>query len=263
MRYGVLSDIHGNRHALDAALGVLEEHGVDGYICAGDLVGYGPYPNECVARVVDLGAVCVAGNHDLMAVGRVLAQGISGLARSSLEWTSGILGDDARDYLSGLPETALVGDRIVVGHGSLNDPSKYILSEGDARHELDQLQQVYPSAETLILGHTHLPFLYDHVGGRLGMEAGTPLALRGYRRRLLNPGSVGQSRERSPWDRFMLLDLETEEVTAFAIPYDVDGCRRDLVRKGRPPGSCHLPPASPARRAVRKLRRLTRTSSKV
>ena len=68
MRYGVLADIHGNLHALEAALPVLERAGVDRYICAGDLVGYGPFPNECVEAISNLGAVCVAGNHDLMAL---------------------------------------------------------------------------------------------------------------------------------------------------------------------------------------------------
>ena len=71
MRYAVLADIHGNLHALDAALAALKDAEVDGYLVAGDLVGYGPFPNECVERVAELDAACVAGNHDLIVLGQL------------------------------------------------------------------------------------------------------------------------------------------------------------------------------------------------
>ena len=87
MRYGVLADIHGNLHALRAALGALGREGVDRYLIAGDLVGYGPNPNECVELVAGLDAVCVAGNHDLIALDRLSDERCPELARQSLRWT--------------------------------------------------------------------------------------------------------------------------------------------------------------------------------
>ena len=105
MRYGVISDVHGNLHALLAAIEVLERAGVERYLCLGDLVGYGPFPNECARRVAELGAVCVAGNHDLIAVDRLDPAGIGALARTTLAWTRTVLDPDVRAQLAGLPLT--------------------------------------------------------------------------------------------------------------------------------------------------------------
>jgi len=95
-RVGVLSDVHANLHALDAALEFLDTQRLDGYLCAGDLVGYGPFPNECVRRVLDLPVTCVAGNHDLIAIGRLSDERCIPRARDSLRWTRSVLDDDAR-----------------------------------------------------------------------------------------------------------------------------------------------------------------------
>src|SRR5690349_17937381 len=103
MRYGILAGVHGILRALTAAIRVLERARVDRYLCLGDLVGYGAAPNECVRCVRDLGALCVAGNHDLIAVGRLDTAGIGPMARTTLEWTSRVLADDVREHLSALP----------------------------------------------------------------------------------------------------------------------------------------------------------------
>src|SRR3954451_22574338 len=91
MRFAVIADVHANRHALDAALAFLADQDVEVYLCAGDLVGYGPFPNECVRRVRDLPGVCVAGNHDLIALGRLSDERCVPLARASLRWTRAAL----------------------------------------------------------------------------------------------------------------------------------------------------------------------------
>src|SRR4051795_6579846 len=99
MRLGLIADVHGNLPALEAALAVLERERLDGYLCAGDLVGYGPHPNQVVERVRALGAPCVAGNHDLMALDRLPADRADELARETLAWTRDQLTDDSREYL--------------------------------------------------------------------------------------------------------------------------------------------------------------------
>ena len=105
-RLGVVSDIHANLHALDAALEFLATQELDGYLCAGDLVGYGPLPNECINRMLDLPVACVAGNHDLIALGRLGDDRCIPLARDSLRWTRSVLDDDARARLEALPLSA-------------------------------------------------------------------------------------------------------------------------------------------------------------
>src|SRR5215208_6143592 len=115
MRYGVISDVHGNL----AALAELRGLSVDAYACAGDLVGYGPQPNECVDAVRRLGAASVAGNHDLIAVGALSEDRCERLARNSLRWTREALDADTRTFLAGLPRRLALPGGVVVAHGSL------------------------------------------------------------------------------------------------------------------------------------------------
>src|SRR3954453_519788 len=99
MRWGVIADIHSNLHALEAVLAALERAGVERYVCAGDLVGYGPRPNECVERVAALDAVVVAGNHDLVAIGRLSAEGLGPLPAQTVQWTASVLAADSCAWL--------------------------------------------------------------------------------------------------------------------------------------------------------------------
>ena len=138
MRYAVLADIHGNLHALDAVLAALKDAEVDGYLVAGDLVGYGPFPNECVERVAELDAACVAGNHDLIVLGQLSDERCIPLARTSLAWTRDVLRDDARAYLERLPRVVDTG-RVVMTHGSLDDPSEYTRTPEQAVTQLGRL----------------------------------------------------------------------------------------------------------------------------
>jgi predicted phosphodiesterase len=256
VRYGVLADVHGNLHALEAVLDRLREERVDGYLCAGDLVGYGPFPNECVELVADLEPVCVAGNHDLLVLGRLPSADLISLARKSLEWTAGVLGDEERAYLEGLPLRA-EANAVVVAHGSLDDPQEYTLRPTQAASQLDRIAADRPGATMLILGHTHLPWAWGRASGSLVIGAGGGVSLPAGERFLLNPGGVGQSRERFVRARFLILDLDRREAIFHAIPYDVAAAREALRRVGLSPRSVHIPP-SRLRRAARPLGRLRR-----
>src|ERR1051325_11660096 len=114
----VLSDIHANLPALEAALRFAREAGVDDYFCAGDLVGYGPHPNECVELIASLGVRCVAGNHDLIALGELSDERCIPLARRSLAWTRETLNDASREYLTTLPRRLDLDGGITLAHGS-------------------------------------------------------------------------------------------------------------------------------------------------
>jgi predicted phosphodiesterase len=102
MRVAVVSDIHGNLHALDAVLAALEEERPDAVWCLGDLVGYGPRPNECCTLVAGRADVCLVGNHDLGVLGEISMEEFSHEAAASAHWTQEVLADDARAYLAGL-----------------------------------------------------------------------------------------------------------------------------------------------------------------
>jgi predicted phosphodiesterase len=253
MRYGVLSDVHGNGFALRAAVDRLTRAGVDGWLCAGDIVGYGPQPNECVELLAELGARCVAGNHELLVLGRLSLERSGRLARETTPWTRAALRDDSRAFLAGLPLTLRLGD-LVMAHGSLTDPERYVTQDAQARAELVALRRVDTAARVLVLGHTHRPWLYHESAGTLPATARPPAG-----RLLVNPGSVGQSRqrERVPRARFLLLDLEHGEIRFFTEPYDVAGARVALRAAGLPRSGIHVAPGR-LRAVPRRARALLR-----
>jgi predicted phosphodiesterase len=258
MRFGVIADVHANLHALDAALAFLSTQDVDGYLCAGDLVGYGPLPNECVRRVVDLSVRCVAGNHDLIALGRLSDENCIPLAQASLRWTRRVLEDDVRALLADLPTGATV-QGVALHHGSVTDPEEYVLTQAQALACLDDLERVAPAAEILILGHTHRPMAVGRRRGSLLRRRTGTVTLPPGEPVVLNPGAVGQSRSRDVRARVMVLDLAAREATFNALSYDVVGCRQALRDRGLPATSCHLPrsrwqdAAGVAKRRVRRL----------
>ena len=252
-RVGVIADVHGNLPALEAALGELEREGVDRLVCAGDLVGYGPFPNECVARVRESGAATVAGNHDLMAIDRLDDAHAGALARETIAWTREVLDADARDYLESLPG-ALTEEQLVTAHGSLSDPTVYVYADRAA----DELAQV-PAGAVLVLGHTHTPLGYGERRGVLLDARAGDVAIEPGERLLVNPGTVGQPREWRALVRFAVLDLAAGRVRFHALGYDDRSVRRALADAGLPPDACHRRP--PLLEAIR--RRLARTRRSV
>ena len=239
MRYGLLADVHGNLPALDAVLGALGVAGVDGLLCAGDIVGYGPFPDECVARIAASGAVTVAGNHDLIAVGRLSSERCGRLARETLAWTRRRLGREARDVLIGLPLRAEAGDGIILTHGALGDPQRYVHSADEALAQLGEA----PAARTLVLGHTHVPLVVGDPGSEL-LRGGTgTVELGSSSRHAINPGAVGQSRSRDGRARAAVLDTEARTVQLVAVDYDVGATRAALRAARLPPWACHVRPA--------------------
>jgi predicted phosphodiesterase len=238
MRFGVLADIHANAHALDAALAFLEREGVDAYLCAGDLVGYGPLPGPCIDRVLGLPGRVVTGNHELMLLGELAWEGSAPSARRSLRWTRDALDPAARDRLAALPRSVSL-DGIVVTHGSLADPEEYVDTTERARRALAELEAREPEASVLVVGHTHRPMAVAQRGGRLLHGETGEVALPRGDRVLLNPGAVGQSRSGRPRARVMVLDLEARTARFHTLRYDVRGCRRALRAHGLPVGSYH------------------------
>jgi predicted phosphodiesterase len=232
----------------------LRRIGVDEYVCAGDLVGYGAWPNECVEAVATLDPIIVAGNHDLIAAGRLVPHDCVSLARETLLWTEEVLQDDSRRYLERLPLRAIAG-AVVVAHGSIDDPEKYTLRDAQARIQLEAVQRLHPEVRAFVLGHTHRQAAYAANGRPLPVSAATRLA--GVAPILVNPGAVGQSREYRVLARFLVLDLDAGLAQFGATGFDVAACREGLRRAGLPLNTYHLPPA-PLTSAARRARRIAR-----
>jgi predicted phosphodiesterase len=250
-RIAVVADVHGNLHALRAVVAEIRSTGVDSVVCAGDLVGYGPFPNECVDMIAGLGASSVAGNHDLMAINGIPIERVGRLVRESQEWTRAQLRPDVRDYLAGLPLKLDLGE-LVVAHGSLSDPSQYVVGAADGFAQLAKLALEHPSARLLVLGHTHRRWLQAGVDASATTPRDGKVELRNGMRYLLNPGSVGQSREWMPPPRahFALLHLDAGLVDFRSVDYDVESCSAALRERGLPAYAMHLPPGRLGRAAL-------------
>jgi predicted phosphodiesterase len=239
MRCGLVADVHANLAALRATLAVLEDAGVDRYLVAGDLVGYGPQPNECVELVAQLPATCVAGNHDLIATGALAGEHIGQLAQVTLAWTSGVLTSETRRWLSALPRRATFGP-VVLAHGALDDPRRYVRDDRAARGELAALGRAHPAASCVVLGHTHRATAFGRRSGRVLDGATGRVALGGAEQWLLNPGAVGQSRDGSLAARAAVLDLDAGHVDFLRVEYDVEATRDALRRAGLPASAVQL-----------------------
>lgn len=252
MRLAVVSDVHANLQALEATLTAVESLGVDAIACPGDLVGYGPSPNECVRRINQTAAWVVAGNHDLIALGRLADDRCIPLARRSLSWTRDVLAADARETLTNLPLTAHPVADVLVAHGTPDDPQAYVHTPAAAAAVLAAADV---AVRIVIVGHTHRWMAYGERRGALPVRPGDAVSLGAGERMLLNAGSVGQSRERLARARFMVLDLERGAATFHEVAYDLRATRRALRSSGLSPRGVHLYP-SLARRLGRRARRV-------
>ena len=227
MRLGLLADVHANLAALEAALAALDDADAERFICAGDIVGYGPQPNECIDTLRERDALCVAGNHELIALGELPIEGIHPLAEETLHWTRGALSPDNRRWLEELPLRLDLPEGITVAHGSLDDARTYVKTEEMAREQLAQIRD----AGVLVLGHTHVQMQVED-GGRL----------------LVNPGAVGQTRERRILASAATLDRDGGSVRFINVAYDTAATDRELARQGLPARTYRMRPSA-ARRA--------------
>jgi predicted phosphodiesterase len=250
VRVGIVADVHGNLPALQASLAALRTHGIDRLACAGDLVGYGPMPNECVEVLAEAGAVCVAGNHDLIALGRMSAGRCVPVARRTLEWTARQLTPQSREVLGALPISRDLGE-LVLAHGSLEDPETKTRA-AQVPGQVAALRREHPAASVLVLGHTHEPAGWDATGLPLSRPEGRPVALPAGPC-VLNPGAVGQTRSRFLREprvlaRSMVVDLERRTATWLSTHYPLAPVRHALHAAGLPPRTYRL--AAPLRAAV-------------
>src|SRR5262245_19638085 len=231
MRVAVISDIHGNLHALSAVLEEIEREQPDTIWCLGDLVGYGPRPTECCDSVRDVASVCLAGNHDLGVLGRLELDEFSPDAAAAALWTRDVLSDAARAYLEPL-EPSGRENGVDLYHGSPRDPIwEYILTGEAALAALEA-----SSARLVLVGHSHVPLAIVLNRGRLGggLAPGDSDADLRKGRWLLNPGSVGQPRDGDPRAAWLLLDLGARRAFFRRVEYPVAETQAELDAAGLP-----------------------------
>jgi predicted phosphodiesterase len=230
----IISDVHGNRHALEAVRRAIRQASVARVWCLGDMVGYGAHPAECLRVCVHEAERCIAGNHDLAAAGRVKADVFSPLARTAIEWTRTRLDRNSLDRLMTL-EAADVGDGddVALFHASPRDPVwEYIVTGEQVRAAFGE-----STARIIMVGHTHLAGAW-RLGedGRLdgGLVRGEETLSLADGRWLINPGSVGQPRDLDPRASWAILDLAALTLRFRRTPYDVPGAQNAIQVAGLP-----------------------------
>jgi diadenosine tetraphosphatase ApaH/serine/threonine PP2A family protein phosphatase len=231
MRVAVVSDIHGNLHALEAVLSAVDAFEPDELWCLGDLVGYGPRPNECCRAVRERASVCLAGNHDLGVLGTIDLGEFSGEAGAAAQWTRTILDEEARTFLAGLRPSAEARG-LELYHASPIDPVwEYVLTEEAARAAFDATR-----APAVLVGHSHVALALTPENGEIagGLAPDGASADFGERRFVLNPGSVGQPRDGDPRAAFLMLDLDARRAEFHRVEYPIAYTQREIAAAGLP-----------------------------
>jgi diadenosine tetraphosphatase ApaH/serine/threonine PP2A family protein phosphatase len=231
MRIALLSDVHGNLPAFEAVLADIDSEAPEEIWCLGDLVGYGAQPDACVELAQDRCDLCLAGNHDLVVLGKIDSDAFMGEAAAAAAWTSGVLEPDMREFLCTLaPRADVEGAQLY--HGSPLDPIwDYVLSEPTARRSF-----AATSAPLVLVGHSHVALGISAGTGRPrggAAPAGTELELGG-ERLLLNPGSVGQPRDSDPRAAWLLIDKGAGRARFRRTTYPVERTQTEMRERGLP-----------------------------
>lgn len=230
MRYAILSDIHSNWEALETALSYLKGQRVDEYWVLGDTIGYGANPNECFEWMIQNARVAVAGNHERAMVDSKVLDWFNPDARKAAEWTRRVLKPAHREKISELHylHIALFA---TAAHGSPDEPEefRYLFTFEDARPSFHSFE-----TPLCFVGHTHLPSIFKE-------SSKTAFYLRPYccglernERYILNPGSVGQPRDRDPRLSFGIFDDQKWTFEIVRLEYDNQKAAEKIRKAGLP-----------------------------
>lgn len=229
----VISDIHANLTALEAVLADAGE--VDETWCLGDLVGYGPDPNECIERVRSIPRLtCLMGNHDTAAVGNLALSSFNHDARRSLVWHKVTITQPNSDFLIDLPSEVIIRGDVSLAHGSPRDPIwEYVMNGLTARLNLGSFTTPW-----CFVGHSHMQVLFQYNSKRDIMDIVLVLPGNTYQMReraILNPGSVGQPRDRDTRAAYAFYYPETKVWEPHRVEYDIQAVQQRIIKAGLPP----------------------------
>jgi predicted phosphodiesterase len=231
----VVSDLHSNAEALRSVMGRVRRKKYDRVICLGDFVGYGAQPNQVldVMRTMRETKLYIRGNHDRVAAGIEDGIGFNNVAKHAALWTRDHLSAPNRNFLKNLPLGPLVHDGVVICHGSPHDEDEYVFNETHAA-------QVFTlhAGNVIFYGHTHLPAVFSadargRVRGFLVRGEAT-VKLDPSMRYLINPGSVGQPRDRNPMASFAIYDAKRHTVQFLRVAYDIEKTQTAILKAGLP-----------------------------
>lgn len=230
MRYAVFSDVHANLEAFEAVLEIFKNAPIDKYLFAGDIVGYGANPRECIALLKGLNGICIAGNHDWASAGRMSTDYFNEAAREAVVWTQKQISENDRLFLAGL-ETVAKPDGLCLVHGTLSSPEEFeYMTDGyKAANSFSLLE-----GTICFVGHTHKPGVFIETDERVFYRQAQDFSLEPAKRYIVNVGSVGQPRDGDPKACFCVYDTTRERVEFRRASYDVATAQRKIREAGLP-----------------------------
>lgn len=232
MRCAILGDIHSNLTAFQAVLEDAKARGgFDEIWCLGDIVGYGPEPHQCLELLRQFSHICVAGNHDWAAIGKIDTSDFNPVAAQACQWTAQQLTDEDIRYLDSLPLT-LTRDSFTLAHGSPRHPIwEYLLSLELAGDNFNYFATAY-----CLVGHSHVPLVFEHLGTTVvykPLTEGAEIQL-GANRLIINPGGVGQPRDGDPRAAYAIYNADTQTICHYRVEYDIAATQKKMVELGLP-----------------------------
>jgi diadenosine tetraphosphatase ApaH/serine/threonine PP2A family protein phosphatase len=230
VKYAIISDIHANLEACEAARAEIKRIAPDRVINLGDTVGYGASPAECIEACKEFVDVTVAGNHDFGVAGLTDIRYFNSYARRAVLWTAGALSQAHIDYLGGLPLTHVEPDCLLAVHATPSDPGRweYVFGREDALTEAGAFAE-----PVCFIGHSHQAGIFEIDRGRVTSGKDRVRIVPG-RKYLINVGSVGQPRDGDPRACVGVYDVESGDVELVRVAYNVDAAMRKIVGAGLP-----------------------------
>ena len=232
MRYVLMSDIHGNLEALQAALEAARRYEPYQLMCLGDFVGYGADPEPCIELAGDKANLMLAGNHDLAVSGIISTDEFNSIARESIDWTRGKISAEDQELLANLPLQYIDGDYCYT-HASPIDPMQ-VHVHSDARGRCGGVCHI--GQRFCFVGHTHLPVLVamNTRQGRMEVVRDSRIEIKNHRRYFVNVGSIGQPRDSNPDACMVVFDEEAGSLEFVRVPYDVSKSQGKILSNGLP-----------------------------
>ena len=235
MRYLIFTDIHGNLESFIALLKFIQRKKIDYYLFLGDLVGYGASPNEIIQKIQTIKPISlIRGNHDKAVCGLDSIDTFNPIAASAIYWTKQNLKKKNMDYLSRLKKgPIIIHDDITLCHGAPFDEDYYIFGEFDAAEAFK-----YIRTPLCFFGHTHFPYVYtekeNFVEGTFLMGNSNEVKLEKGVKYLINPGSVGQPRDRNPRASCAIYDSDVKRIKFFRLDYDIEEAQKKIREEDLP-----------------------------
>ncbi|OGX17098.1 MAG: hypothetical protein A3K83_01945 [Omnitrophica WOR_2 bacterium RBG_13_44_8b] len=231
MRYAIFADVHSNLEALDVVINASKHESIDKYLCAGDIVGYGANPNECIEKVKTIAMIALAGNHDWAAVNLFSTDYFNPAAKEAVFWTKKNLAEKNRSFLGSL-KLVYKDEDLTLVHGTLDNPQDFnYMVDGYSAQETLKLMET----KICFVGHTHVAgiFMRDRYGGlHYGKEAAVDI--KPGNKYVVNVGSVGQPRDGIPKAAYCVYDTEKKSIQLKRADYDLKLARKKIMAAGLP-----------------------------